>query len=112
MIQIMLCMVLVSAAGGCKGTQQDGGTAMPANAEQGPAAASRQITGTVKHMNLEGSFYGIVTDDGQKLDPVNLPDAFQQDGLRVKARVETLEGRVSVHMWGTLVRIIDVQRVQ
>ena len=85
---------------------------MSANAEQGPAAASRQITGVVKHLDLEGSFYGIVTDDGQRLDPVNLPEAFQQDGLRIKARVATLEGRVSVHMWGTLVKIIDVQRVQ
>jgi len=112
LVRAMLCLMLLAAAGGCKGTQQGGGAATPANAEQGRPAASRQITGVVKHLDLEGSFYGIITDDGQRLDPVNLPGAFQQDGLRIKARVEPLEGQVSVHMWGTLVRIIDIQRVQ
>ncbi len=112
MVRATLCLMLLAAAGGCRGTPQEGGAATPANAEQGRPAASRQITGTVKHLDLEGGFYGIITDDGQKLDPVNLPDAFLQDGLRIKARIETLKGQVSVHMWGTLVRIIDIQRVQ
>ena len=66
----------------------------------------------MRHIDLEGGFYGIVTDDGRKLDPVNLPDTFRQDGIRIKTRVEPLKGQTSVHMWGTLVRIIDIERVQ
>jgi len=108
----VLCLALLAVAGGCGGTQRDERAGAPTNADDGPPAASRQIAGTVKHIDLEGGFYGIVTDDGQKFDPVNLPDAFRQDGVRIKARVEPLEGQVSVRMWGTLVKIIDIQRVQ
>jgi len=100
------------AAGGCSGMQRDRQADASADAEGQPPVVGRQITGTVKHMDLEGGFYGIVTDDGRKLDPVDLPDVFKQDGLRIKARVQALEGRVSVHMWGTLVTIIDIQRAQ
>ena len=59
------------------------------------------ITGTIRHVDLEGGFYGIETDDGAKLDPVNLPAEFQKDGLRIRAYVESLQDRVSFHMWGT-----------
>ncbi len=104
----MLGTTLLMVAGGCSSRQRDDQAGTPAGTEEQPAA----ISGTVKYMDLEGGFCGIVTDDGQKLDPVNLPDAFKQDGLRVKARIETLEGQVSVRMWGTLVRIIDIQRAQ
>jgi hypothetical protein len=110
-VRAISCLMLVVAAGGCGGTQRDeqAGTRVGAHREPG---ASRQVTGTVKHIDLEGVFYGIVTDDGQKLDPANLPDAFKKDGVRIRARVEMLEGRVSTHMWGTLVRIIDIERLQ
>jgi hypothetical protein len=112
MTRAVLFLTLLAVAGGCGGTQRDEQTGAPVNARKGSPAASRQITGTVKHIDLEGGFYGIVADDGQKFDPANLPDAFRQDGLRIRARVEPLEGQVSVRMWGTLVRIIDIQRVQ
>jgi len=52
-----------------------------------------------------------VTDDGRRLHPVNLPQEFQQDGLRLRAQVEELTDRVSIHMWGTQVRIIEFQRL-
>jgi hypothetical protein len=111
-IRAALCLALLAVAGGCGGTQRDGRTGAGGDADEDIPPTGRQITGTVKRINLEGSFYGIITDDGQKYDPVNLPDAFQQDGVRIKAHVEPLEGQVSVHMWGTLARIIDIQRVQ
>jgi inhibitor of cysteine peptidase len=67
--------------------------------------------GTIRHIDLEGGFYGLEADDGTRLDPVNLPEEFQKDGLRVKARVERLKDRVSFHMWGRLVRILEIERL-
>ena len=69
------------------------------------------VTGTIRYIDLEGGFYGIETDDGQKLDPVNLPEELQKDGLRIEARVEELRDRVSIRMWGTLVRIVEFRRL-
>ena len=110
-VRAILCLVLFAAAGGCGGTHGDEQADTRGGAHREPGA-KWQVTGTVKHIDLEGGFYGIVTDDGQNLDPANLPDAFKKDGVRVRVHVETLEGRVSTHMWGTLVRIIDIERLQ
>jgi len=81
----------------------------PADTVYVPPATGRLVTGVVSYIDLEGGFYGILTGDGQKLDPVNLPEAFRKDGLRVRARVEDLKDRISFHMWGQLVRVIELE---
>lgn len=107
MARAILFLTLLAVTGGCCGAHKG-----EPGAHREPATERRQVTGTVKHIDLEGGFYGIVTDDARKLDPVNLPDVFKQDGVRVKVRVDTLEGQASVHMWGTPVRIVEIERVQ
>lgn len=42
------------------------------------AGEQKILTGVVKHIELEGGFFGIVGDDGQKYDPVNLPAEFKK----------------------------------
>jgi len=100
----VLCLSIFVAAMGCHGSEQ-------ADADNEEAAMKGEVTGTVKYVDLEGGFYGLVTDEGQKLDPVNLPEPFKKDGLRIQARVEEAKGRVSTHMWGPLVRIVEVKRL-
>ena len=39
--------------------------------------------GTIEYIPLEGGFYGIVTDEGEKYLPLNLPEEFMKDGLRI-----------------------------
>jgi len=101
------CLGLLALGAGCHGAskqpEETRSSVMPAR--------SYVVTGTVHHVDLEGGFYGIVTDDGQHLDPVNLPKEFQKDGLRLEARVVPLRDRVSAHMWGTPVRIIEFKRL-
>ena len=113
----VLCFVLLVACGACRNTRQDrpGDDVVRSG---GSSAGDRQgdlkgtlVTGTVRRIDLEGGFYGIETDDGAKLDPVDLPAEFQQDGLRVRARVEELKDRVSFRMWGSLVRILSIERL-
>ena len=45
-------------------------------------------TGTIQYNDFEGGFYGIVRDNGEAYDPINLPTEFEEDGLRVKYSIE------------------------
>ena len=69
-------------------------------------------TGTVKFIDLEGGFYGILGDDGENYDPINLSQEFQEDGLRVRFEVKIREDVVSIHMWGTPVEIIKIEKLE
>ena len=66
-------------------------------------------TGTVRRIDLEGGFYGIVGDDGMKYDPVNLAREFQVDGLRVGFEARVRKEQASTRMWGTLIEIMSIQ---
>ena len=60
---------------------------------------------------LEGGFYGLVDDTGERYDPVNLKDEFRFDGLRIRFEAQVLRNRTSVHMWGRLVEILEIERL-
>ena len=114
----VLCLVLLAACGACHDTEQDRSAEDKAVGSGEPAAGNRQgtpargqVTGTVRYIDIEGGFYGIETDEGVKLDPVNLPADFQKDGVRVRVQVEPLKDRISIHMWGKLVRIVSIERL-
>lgn len=66
-------------------------------------------TGTIKFVSLEGGFFGIISDDDNRYDPVNLPPEFEYDGLRVLFAGEILD-LFSIHMWGRIIRIIFIQQ--
>jgi hypothetical protein len=107
----MLGVVLLVVSGACHSAKQSEPRDASAGTDAVPPPSGWVVTGTVRHVDVEGGFYGIVTDGGTKLDPVNLPDAFQQDGLRVRARVERITGGVSSHMWGGVVKILEIERL-
>jgi len=66
-------------------------------------------TGTVKYMDFEGGFYGIIADDDNSYDPMNLPKGFKADGLRVIFIGIIKRGIYSFHMWGLAIEIIYIQ---
>lgn len=74
-------------------------------------------TGTIKFINLEGGFYGIDSDDGQKYDAINLnadnPQfrEFLKDGLRVKFTVREKPDYANIHMWGKTVLINEIEKL-
>ncbi len=82
----------------------------PAKSEKEVVADNEQmITGTIRRVGVEGGFYGIVADNGQKYDPVNLPSAYRKDGLRVKFQVREKKGMMGFHMWGKIVEIVKIE---
>lgn len=63
------------------------------------------IQGTVTYQDLEGGFWGIIGDDGQKYHPVEgLPKEAQKEGQRVEADLEAAH-MMSFAMWGRTVRV-------
>jgi hypothetical protein len=85
----------------------------------GASALSPQLTinnglihgkGTVVYLGFEGGFYGIAGDDGKNYDPINMPQEFKVDGLRVRFTAN-LTSYVSFHMWGYVVKLIFIEKL-
>jgi hypothetical protein len=70
-----------------------------------------KVTGTVVFLSFEGGFYGIKGDDGRNYDPINISQEFRADGMRVRFAAKELPGRASVHMWGTIVELLTIQKL-
>jgi inhibitor of cysteine peptidase len=68
-------------------------------------------TGTIQYNDFEGGFYGIVSDNNEYYDPINLPKEFEEDGIRVEYSIKILENQTSIHMWGEVVEIIEIQKL-
>jgi len=67
-----------------------------------------QIVGKVTYKNIEGGFYAIDGDNGRKYDPINLPEPFRKDGLRVKVTARRKTDVMSFHMYGTIIEVVNI----
>ncbi|MCD6563489.1 MAG: protease complex subunit PrcB family protein, partial [Thermoproteales archaeon] len=67
--------------------------------------------GTIEYISLEGGFYGIVTDEGEKYLPLNLPEEFKKEGLRVwfKAKPKNV---ATNQMWGKPIEILEIKLIK
>lgn len=68
-------------------------------------------TGTVTYIDLEGGFYGIIGDDGARYLPLDLEEAYQQDGLEVRFTLTPAEGMVTIQQWGMPVNVVSIEEV-
>ncbi len=69
-------------------------------------------TGMVRFISLEGGFYGIISDDNEHYDPLNLDPEFQEDGLRVYFKAKISENQTSIHVWGIVIEIISIEKLE
>ena len=106
--QLVLFALLAFLASGLTGCLQELGFGPK---PEPPSALEVEATGTVVFVGLEGGFYGIITDEGARYDPVNLPPAFQRDGLRVRFRARILKDAAGIHMWGTPVELLHIEEL-
>ena len=74
-----------------------------------PNSEALEIQGTVVFKDLEGGFFAIDGDDGQKYNPVNLAESFRKDGLKVKVTARPDADAMTVHMYGTVIEIVEIQ---
>lgn len=78
------------------------------SAQTDAASDSFSFTGTVLYQDLEGGFFGIITDTGDQLLPTNLPAQYEIDGLRISGTATPQTDMVSARMWGTMVSVDNV----
>ncbi|MFW9819959.1 MAG: hypothetical protein ACFFE5_10145 [Candidatus Thorarchaeota archaeon] len=65
-------------------------------------------TGEIEFYPDEGGFYGIISDDGIHYEPINLPDEFKIDALRVLFIFKIPNDSTSYHLWLKIVEIFDI----
>jgi len=78
----------------------------------GPDRYRVEGMGTVKYIDLEGGFYALVGEEGEKYDPVNLPSWFEEDGLRVRYIARKCDDCLTFRMWGTPIAIIEIHKLE
>lgn len=66
-------------------------------------------TGNIEFLDLEGGFYGIISDDGEHYDPIDLTEEFRVHGLRIYFEAKILEDFGTIHMWGKPVSLLKIQ---
>lgn len=64
--------------------------------------------GTVKWMDVEGGFFAIQGDNNITYDPVSLPESVKKDGTPVAYKVKLIPDRVSTHMVGPVVEVVEI----
>jgi len=68
-------------------------------------------TGEIVFVDLEGGFFGIVADDGQRFDPLNLDTEFRVSGLKVRFLGSVRKNVIGFHMWGTPLELIQIEKL-
>lgn len=66
--------------------------------------------GKVIHVLLEGGFYGIAISDTVNLFPVNLPEPYKKQGLKIRFSFKPVKKVNSTVMWGTPIEILSIEK--
>ena len=60
---------------------------------------TKTASGKVQYQQLEGGFWSIIGNRGEKLLPVNMPDQLKINNSTVQIKYREFEG-ASIFMWG------------
>ncbi len=66
----------------------------------------------VIYLDFEGGFYGLVTENGSKLLPMNLAKEYKVIDTLLKIKGHKVEGMATTQQWGTLYKLTDVELIQ
>ncbi|MFH0966708.1 MAG: hypothetical protein V1862_03375, partial [Methanobacteriota archaeon] len=63
-------------------------------------------TGTIIYQDFEGGFFGVISDDGHRYLPPDIPVDLQVNGTRVSFIFKPITDKVTFYMWGEQVEKI------
>ena len=106
-MRYLLIMLSVLALAACQQTEQETNTSSTVNEQ-----SRTMITVTVKYLEIEGGFYGLVTQDGKKLLPMNLASQYRKAGTVLKVSGKQLTDVMTTQQWGTPYQISEVKLVK
>jgi hypothetical protein len=77
----------------------------------GTSGAQDEISfvGEVRWISVEGGFFGLVAEDGKKYFPLNLPQEFKKERLKIKVKGNIRKGIATVQMWGAPFEIREIE---
>tara|TARA_R110001583_G_scaffold163001_1_gene315222 strand:- start:5014 stop:5373 length:360 start_codon:yes stop_codon:yes gene_type:complete len=67
---------------------------------------------TVKYLNLEGGFYGLVSKNGSKLLPKDLPKKYKIDGTTLRVEGHLINNMVTIQQWGKPFKVTNVELIK
>ena len=67
------------------------------------------VDAVVSYKSFEGGFYALDATDGRHFDPLNLPEAYQRDGLAVRFAGAVRSDLASYHMYGSIVQLTRIE---
>lgn len=67
---------------------------------------TRKVKATVEAVELEGGFWGLIDEEGNQYEVIDMPKEFQQKGLTRTFTIEEVQ-QISFRMWGQPVRIVS-----
>jgi hypothetical protein len=119
---LTLCIFLLFTLAGCQ--PRDTNTTPVSTTDKPsfkpPQEVNRQMkedkhltmTGTVRYFDMEGGFYGIVTDKGLKLLPMGLEKKYMVDGTIISFNGEFVKGMVTIQQWGQVFKVKSVKLIK
>mgnify|MGYP006289207033 CR=1 FL=1 len=94
----LILAILCFVSSGCAGSKS--------------AGPEQSFRGTIKYVDLEGGFYGIIDDSGARYRPLNLMPEYRKDSLAVEGSGFIRDDVVSFHMWGRPLSIKEIDEVK
>ena len=71
-----------------------------------PTAGLETVLVKVQRVGVEGGFWGLATDSGERYNPLNdLPAEMERDGVRARLAVSLRKDVLTTRMWGTPVKV-------
>ena len=109
MMRLVWIVLIAVGLMGCAGSD----TSEPEPSNEADPEPQNVISGvgTIRHIELEGGFYGIVADDSTRYNPTELSEAFRTDGMRVRFRLQIRDDVMTTQMWGRPVRVLEMERL-
>lgn len=69
------------------------------------------ISVKVIFLEFEGGFYGLVTNEGEKLLPINLGPEYKVANTKLIIQGKKIEGMMTIQQWGTPFKIAQIELV-
>lgn len=66
----------------------------------------QRISGTIKYIDLEDGFWGILSEE-DNFQPFNLPEQLKQNGVKISCTIKVMEDVMTMQNWGTPCMIIS-----
>ncbi|WP_019029165.1 hypothetical protein [Colwellia piezophila] len=67
---------------------------------------------TVKYYDFEGGFYGLVSQKGDKLLPMNLAKEYQLPGTVLRVQGQLIKDMMTIQQWGQPFNIVEVELIK